>query len=79
MAIIWYTGYSYGPNPFAAKEAVMDASRDRQRTHRLYARIARLLDDLLDRRPLLAASLYEQASRCGKPSCKCARSEYRKR
>jgi hypothetical protein len=42
-------------------------------------RMGALLDLLSGRGPLLAASLYEHRTRCGKPQCQCAKSDYRHR
>jgi hypothetical protein len=57
----------------------MDISRKRQRVDAIHRKIGALLAALLRRSPVFAASLYEQKVQCGKPSCKCARSDYRHR
>ena len=55
----------------------MDASEGRKKVRQLQARLAELLDVVVDRAPVLDASLYEHRIRCGKPTCKCAAGDYR--
>jgi hypothetical protein len=57
----------------------MDASRTRLEVRRLVEEVRTLAEAFLGRSALFAGSLYEQASRCGKPACKCARGPYRHR
>ena len=61
------------------KHSSSSLSHDRQQVRRLYEEIGSLLPLLLDRTPLLAASLYLRRSRCGKRTCRCARGSYRHR
>ena len=56
-----------------------DLSRIRQAMRARVERLRALLALLGGRSALLAASLYEHRSRCGKPQCRCARGDYRHR
>jgi len=51
------------------------ASRARQRLFDLHDRELELLKALADCRSLLKGSVYDLKTRCGKPSCACARGE----
>ena len=57
----------------------MNASQARRRARAPHEEIGTLLETLLARSPLFAASLYEHKSRCGKPACRCAKGPYRHR
>jgi hypothetical protein len=57
----------------------MVPSRARREVRRLHDQIGALLETLVARSPLFAASLYEHTSQCGNPQCKCARTAYRHR
>jgi hypothetical protein len=57
----------------------MNASQARRRARALHEDIGALLETLLARSPLFPASLYEHKSRCGKPTCRCAKGPYRHR
>ena len=52
-----------------------NASRARKRILDLHDRELELLKALVDCRSLLKGSVYELRTRCGKPSCACARGE----
>lgn len=56
-----------------------DMSRKRKQIGSLYRRIRTLLETILGRSPIFAASLYEQKVKCGKVQCKCAKGSYRHR
>jgi len=49
------------------------ASRQRQILDRLAAEYARHLHDLLQHRELMKGSVYQIRTRCGNPSCHCAK------
>ncbi len=51
----------------------MDASKLRQKVHRLDEQRRLLLQQVLHPLTMIAASLYEMRRRCGNPRCKCAR------
>jgi len=51
------------------------ASRSRKRLFDLHGRELELLKALADCRSLLKGSVYDLKTRCGKPSCACARGE----
>lgn len=57
----------------------MSLSRSRQKLRNLSERIASLTGAVLDRSPVFPGSVYESKSRCGKPQCKCATTDYRHR
>jgi len=54
---------------------LVNASRSRKRILDLHERERELLKALVDCRSLLKGSVYELKTRCGKPSCACARGE----
>lgn len=55
----------------------MDLSRRRQHIRSLHERLGDRMDLCLARSTLLAASPYTHRTKCGKPGCKCADSDYR--
>lgn len=55
----------------------MNPSRTRQRIHNLYGRLGKRMEVVLGRTPVFAGSLYRHRTRCGKPGCKCAETDYR--
>jgi len=50
-------------------------SRIRQSLRELADEIQALMPALLDRRPMLKGTVYEQRRKCGKPNCHCASGE----
>jgi hypothetical protein len=50
-------------------------SHIRQSLRRLAVEIQGLLPSLLDRRPMIKGTVYEQRRKCGKPNCSCAGGE----
>ena len=50
-------------------------SRIRQSLRQLADEIQALMPDLLDRRPMVKGTVYEQRRKCGKPNCSCASGE----
>lgn len=56
-----------------------DMSRIRREMRTRVERLSALVEVLCGRSPLLAGTLYEHRTRCGKPSCRCAKEDYRHR
>jgi len=54
-------------------------SKSKQRIEKLHAQMESYLEVVTDRSPLFAGYVYEQETKCGKPQCKCAKSDYRHR
>ncbi len=50
-------------------------SRIRQSLSQLAEEIQELLPALMDRRPMIKGTVYEQRRKCGKPTCYCASGE----
>jgi len=55
----------------------LNPSRRRHRIRTLYGRLGKRMELLMGRSPLFAGSLYRHRTRCGKPGCKCAETDYR--
>jgi len=50
----------------------MDTSKSRQELRENIKALGTILAPAFEREPLIAASVYEQQFRCGKPTCHCA-------
>jgi hypothetical protein len=50
-------------------------SRIRQSLSQLAKEVQALLPTLMDRRPMIKGTVYEQRRKCGKPTCYCASGE----
>jgi hypothetical protein len=50
-------------------------SRIRQSLSQLAEEVQSLLPTLMDRRPIIKGTVYEQRRKCGKPTCYCASGE----
>ena len=55
----------------------MNLSRSKRRLLDLRERVTALTEVALGRAPLFPGSVYQSKSRCGKPQCKCASTDYR--
>jgi len=55
----------------------LNPSRTRQRINTLYGRLGKRIEVVHGRSALFAGSLYLHKTRCGKPDCKCADTDYR--
>jgi len=55
----------------------MNLSRSRRKLLDLRERVAALTERALGRAPVFPGSVYQSKSRCGKPQCKCAGTDYR--
>lgn len=65
--LIVVAGIQAGPRLSADRN-----SRLRQVLYELRAELNRLLKIFVDRKPIMAGSVYELRRRCGKPTCRCA-------
>ena len=55
------------------RSPALDASRQRQMLHDLSAEYSRIVRQLLRHRELIKGSVYQIQTRCGNPSCHCAK------
>lgn len=55
----------------------MNLSRARQKIVGYRDRLVALIEAILGRAPVFPGSVYQSNTRCGKPQCKCATTDYR--
>ncbi len=73
MPVGFMRSTSKGNNPKSAPLSAGDASRERQILDRLSAAYARHIAELLRHRESIKGSVYEIHTRCGNPTCHCAK------